>query len=233
MGAPSQELDHPALDSFDVQAYLRSVTQGGAKRPCLLCGTPHAVQMHSYIQRLVRCPDGRNHQIVIVSIICETAKQAGRQYTKRILPSFVIPECTIRLDLVIQLMEKLAAGDAPVDYDQAYALVGSACERTIDRHLGWARRVLAATVLEAIELLATLAPFGVLPEVSVGVAGLPQLHLTLANLNAARRSAHGAAARPITVICCVHFRYVYERARSPLRISSDQVLRSGCWFDTS
>ena len=155
--------------------------------------------MHSYIQRLVRCPDGRNHQIVIVSIICETAKQAGRQYTKRILPSFVIPECTIRLDLVIQLMEKLAAGDAPVDYDQAYALVGSACERTIDRHLGWARRLLAATVLEAIELLATLAPFGVLPEVSVGVAGLPQLHLTLANLNAARRSAHGAAARPITV----------------------------------
>ena len=188
--------------------------------------------MHSYIRRLVRCADGVNHEIVIVSIICGAAKKQGRQYTKRILPGFVIPECNIRLDLVVQLLEKLVADDA-VDYDQAYVLVGSACERTIDRHLGWARRLLAATVLDAIELLATLAPFGVLPEVSVGVAGLPQLHLTLANLNAARRSAHGATARPITVVCCVHFRYVYERARSPLRISSDQALRNGCWFDTS
>ena len=209
------------------------MTQAGAQRPCLLCGRAHAVQIHAYLRRLVRCADGVNHQIVIVSIICETAKQAGRQYTKRMLPSFVIPECNIRLDLVVQLMERLADEEAAVDYDQAYALVGSASERSIDRHLGWARRLMAATVLQAVEVLAALAPFGVLPEVSVGSAALAQLHLTLANLNAARRSAHGAVARPITVICCVHFRYVYERARSPLEISSDQVLRRGCWFDTS
>lgn len=232
MGAPSQELDHPALDSFDVQAYLRSVTQGGVQRPCLLCGREHAVRIHSYLRRLVRCADGVNHEIVIVSIVCETAKQAGSQYTKRILPSFVIPECNIRLDLVVRLIEQLAE-DEGVNYDQAYALVGSACERTIDRHLDWARRLMAATVLEALELLATLAPFGVLPEVPVGAAALVQLHLTLATLNAARRSAHGATAKPITVICCVHYRYVYERARSPLQISSDQALRNGCWFDTS
>lgn len=191
------------------------------------------MQIHAYLRRLVRCADGRNHQIDIVSIICETAKQAGSQYTKRMLPSFVIPECNIRLDLVVQLMEKLADEEAPVDYDQAYALVGSACERTIDRHLDWARRLTAATVLEAVELLATLAPFGVLPSVPLGAAALGQLALTLGTLNAARRSAHGAAAKPITVICCVHFRYVYERARSPLAISSDQALRNGCWFDTS
>ena len=198
-----------------------------------MCGTAHAVQIHAYLRRLVRCADGVNHRIAIVSIICERAKQAGSQYTKRILPEFVIPECNIRLDLVVQLMEQLADDDDEVDYDQAYALVGSACERTIDRHLDWARRLMAATVLEAIEVLATLAPFGVLPEVPLGVAALAQLHLTLATLDAARRSAHGATAKPITVICCVHFRYVYERARSPLSISSDQVLRSGCWFDTS
>lgn len=208
------------------------MTEAGAQRPCLLCGTAHAVQIHSYLRRLVRCADGVNHQIVIVSIICETAKQAGSQYTKRILPSFVIPECNIRLDLVVQLMERLAEDDE-VDYDQAYALVGSACERTIDRHLDWARRLTAATVLEAVELLATLTPFGVLPEVPLGAAALGQLALTLGALNAARRSAHGAAAKPITVICCVHFRYVYERARSPLSIPSDQALRNGCWFDTS
>lgn len=194
------------------------------------------MQIHAYLRRLVRCADGRNHQIDIVSIICETAKQAGSQYTKRILPSFVIPECNIRLDLVVQLMEQMAddeVGDDEVDYDRAYALVGSACELTIDRHLGWARRLMAATVLEAVELLASLAPFGVLPEVPLGAAALAQLALTLAALNTARRSAHGASAKPITVICCVHFRYVYERARSPLSIPSDQALRNGCWFDTS
>ena len=207
------------------------MAEGAATRPCLLCGVLHPVRIHSYCPRLVRCADGLNRQIVIVSIFCETAKQAGRPYTKRILPSFVIPECNIRLDLVVQLME--AAGTDAVSYDQAYVLVGSACERTIDRHLYWARRLIAATVLEAIELLATLAPFGVLPEVQVGADRLVQLRLTLAKLNAARRSAHGGVAGTITVICCVHFRYVYERARSRLQIPSDQVLRNGCWFDTS
>ena len=209
------------------------MTQAGAQRPCLLCGKAHAVQIHAYPRRLVRCADGVNHQIGIVSIICETAKQAGSQYTKRILPSFVIPECNLRLDLVVQLMEHLGDDEEGVDYDQAYALVGSACERTIDRHLDWARRLTAATALEAVEVLATLAPFGVLPEIPNGAGALGQLALTLGALNAARRSAHGASAKPITVICCVHFRYGYERARSPLAISSDQALRNGCWFDTS
>lgn len=210
------------------------MTQEAAERPCLLCGEPHAVQIHSYCRRLVRCADGQNHQVQIVSIICERAKQEGRQYTKRILPPFVIPECNIRLDLVLALLAKHRSATAAVDYDQAYALVGSASERTIDRHLRWAWRLVAATALSVIEVLATLAPFGVVPEAPLGVSELRQLERALVELDAARRSAHGGvAAGKVTVICCVHFRYVYERARSPLQISTDQVLRSGCWFDTS
>ena len=45
----------------------------------------------------MRCADGRNHELVIVSLICQEAKQQHKQYTKRMLPWFVIPECNIRL----------------------------------------------------------------------------------------------------------------------------------------
>ena len=64
--------------------------------------------IHCYCKRLVRCTDGSNHQHLIVVIICERAQRAGAQYTKRMLPWFVIPECNIRLDLGAR-----AAGAAP------------------------------------------------------------------------------------------------------------------------
>ena len=53
----------------------------------------------------MRCADGRNHELVIVSLICEEAKRQHKQYTKRMLPWFVIPECNIRLDLVLNLLK--------------------------------------------------------------------------------------------------------------------------------
>ena len=53
----------------------------------------------------MRCADGRNHELVIVSLICQEAKQQHKQYTKRMLPWFVIPECNIRLDLVLNLLK--------------------------------------------------------------------------------------------------------------------------------
>ena len=91
--------------------------------------------IHCYCERLVRCTDGSNHQHLIVVIICERAREAGTQYTKRMLPWFVIPECNIRLDLVLELWKKHpTAGSARA---HAYAVIGSACERTIARHLLW------------------------------------------------------------------------------------------------
>ena len=53
----------------------------------------------------MRCADGRNHELVIVSLICQEAKQQHKQYTKRMLPWFVIPECNIRLDLMLNLLK--------------------------------------------------------------------------------------------------------------------------------
>ena len=39
----------------------------------------------------MRGTDGRNHELGIVSLICAEAKRQGKQYTKRMLPWFVIP----------------------------------------------------------------------------------------------------------------------------------------------
>ena len=129
---PTRELGHPKLAGFDVQAYLAAVTRAAAGRPCLLCGNRHTPRIHAWCERLVRCADGRNHELVIVSLICEEAKQRHKQYTKRMLPWFVIPECNIRLDLVLNLLKleerDLGSGSA-LAYEQADAVIGSACQR--------------------------------------------------------------------------------------------------------
>ena len=129
--------------------------------------------IHCYCERLVRCTDGSNHQHLIVVIICERAREAGTQYTKRMLPWFVIPECNIRLDLVLELRKKHpTAGSARA---HGYAVIGSACERTIARHLLWVDDTIAAMLLEVNEWVAELAPFTALPPVRVGEDALAQL----------------------------------------------------------
>ena len=108
---------------------------------------------------------------MIVSLICQNAKQQHKQYTKRILPWFVIPECNMRFDLVLNLLkleEQAPRGGRALDYAQADAVIGSACERTAARHMQWARRLVADTKLEASELVVELAPFTPLPGVHVG-----------------------------------------------------------------
>ena len=235
---PTRELAHPKLAGFDVQAYLATVTRAARQRSCLLCGRRHEPRIHAWYERLVRCADGRNHQLVIVSLICEQAKRQGKQYTKRMLPSFVIPECNIRLDLAVnllQLVERHPGSGMKLAYKHGAGVIGSVSERTIARHLGWVRRLIAASVLEASELLAELAPFAALPEVRAGGGGLAELQrylmaLAIARGRAVGRSAGGAV---LGVIGCLHLRYVVVRARNPVAFPLNQVLRHGFWFDTS
>ena len=55
--------------------------------PCLLCGQLHELKILSYPARKVRQPDTcANATIIIVVVVCATAKERGTQYSKRILP---------------------------------------------------------------------------------------------------------------------------------------------------
>lgn len=235
---PTRELAHPKLAGFDVQAYLATVTEAARQRSCLLCGDRHEPRIHAWCGRLVRCADGRNHELLIVSLICETARRQGKQYTKRMLPWFVIPECNIRLDLVVHLLklvERHPGVGMRLAYEHGAGVIGSVSERTIARHLGWVRRLIAASVLAASELLAELAPFAALPEVRAGGGGLAELHRYLVALAIAGRRAvgRGAVGAVPGVIGCLHLRYVVVRARNPLAPPLNRVLRYRLWFDTS
>ena len=211
------------------------MTAAARQRPCLLCGSCHEPRIHAWCGRLVRCADGSNHELVIVSLICAEAKRQRKQYTKRMLPWFVIPECNIRLDLavnLVKLVERHPGAGMRLAYEHGAGVIGSISERTIARHLEWARRLTAASVLEASELVAELAPFAALPEVRVGAGGLAELHRYLMALALARRRSQGRGA-VLGVIGCLHLRYVVVRARSPVALPLNQVLRYRLWFDTS
>ena len=198
------------------------------------------MRIHAWCERLVRCADGRNHRILILSCICEEARRQGKQYTKRMLPWFVIPECNIRLDLVINLHKLVARHPKGPEvgmklaYERAAGVIGSVSEHTITRHPEWVRYLIAASTLAASELLVELAPFAALPEVRAGGGGLAELRRYLMALALARRRAVGRGADAVLgVIGCLHLSYVVVRARRPVALPLNQILRNRLWFDTS
>ena len=78
---------------------------------------------------------------------------------------------------LLQLVERDPGAGLRLVYEQADTVIGSVSERTITRHLGRVRRLIAARVLEAAsELLAELTPFAALAEVRAGCGGLAELH---------------------------------------------------------
>ena len=214
------------------------MTGAAARHPCLLCGGVHEVRIHAWCERLVRCADGRNRRILILSCICEKARRQGKQYTKRMLPWFVIPECNIRLDLVLNLHRLVARHPKGPEvgmklaYERAAGVIGSVSEHTITRHLEWVGHLITASTMEAGELVAELAAFAALPEVRAGGSGLAELHRYLMALALARRRAQGRGA-VLGVIGCLHLRYVVVRARTPVALPLNQILRFWLWFDTS
>jgi hypothetical protein len=108
------------------------------KNKCPLCSQLHRMYIHDYVGRLIR--DRNTHtnvEIVICVIICPNAKREGKQYTKRMLPPFVIPECNISLENVLCMFN--AMPDGSIRYGLASELLGTICERTIRRHYRMAR----------------------------------------------------------------------------------------------
>ena len=68
-----------------------------------------------------------------------------------------------------------------------------------------------------------------------GGGGLAELQRYLMALAMARGRAvgRGAVGAALTVIGCLHLRYMVVRARNPVALPLNQVLRYRLWFDTS
>lgn len=94
----------------------------------------HGLRIHARLGRKIRTDEEQNTEILIVSVYCGQARKEGRQYTKRILPVFVIPRCTITLENVLRYVSKHSEHE-DIDYDEASYLLGSYDPRTIRRHI--------------------------------------------------------------------------------------------------
>jgi len=215
-----------------LQEFLRELIDRYRHAPCVLCGEVHPLQVHCYPKRKIRNPqEGTNQSILIVSIICERAEQLGRQYTKRMLPEFAIPECNIRHDRVLVLVADLQG--ERIDYSLAGELLGTVCERTILRHVQAMRRMIGEALVEAAVLLATLLSFGVLPDAKVGESSYGRLVRLVGQLNEAARKMAGERGKPVTEGACTHRVYCYRRSRKKLSVSLSLVFKSLLIFDTS
>jgi hypothetical protein len=180
--------------------------------------------------RLVRTGEERNSKIFILAIYCLRAKRQGRQYTKRLLPPFVIPECNITLDNVLRYLE--AHPGQPIDYDAASAALGSYDERTLKRHiLAGVETIRRAGVL-AGELLAFLSAYAHLPSMKVGDTELGNLGVLCGELHEVAQKVSGGPTRAVAHAVFVHLVYVHSKCRKRLATALNRVFREVAFTDT-
>ena len=170
-------------------------------------------------------------RIRVVSIICMTAKETGRQYSKRILPPFVIPYCQIIRDGVFAYLRRYP--DGSLVYAVGLELLGAWDRRTVRRHLGRAVELIGRGCLQVAQLLSGLAAYASLPQPPLGQPPLQELEELAREADRAGRRAGGGTARPIPAVVYVHLVDVFERTRRPLSIPLTYALRMVVVPDTS
>ena len=169
--------------------------------------------------------------IRIVSIICRAAKEAGRQYSKRILPPFVIPYCQIVRVGVLEYLRRYP--DGSLVYAIGLELLGAWDRRTVRRHVAQALRLIGAACLGLAQLLSGLAAYASLPEPRLGQSAAEDLEDLAREADRVGRRAGGASAAQIPAVVYVHLVDVFERSRRPLSISLTYALRVLVVPDTS
>jgi hypothetical protein len=163
-----------------------------------LCGEVHPLYVHGYPQRRYRDPGtGENVRIRVVSVICPHARAAGKQYTLRLLPDFLIPCCVIRLDRVV---EAVAQDPSGTDIEETCRLLGCIDERTARSHLKRMNRAIETAVVHLAERRAMAPELGELPETTPDEGSLARLMALYRNETEAAQRAGG----DITVISLGH-----------------------------
>jgi len=152
-----------------------------------MCGKVHPLYVHGYPYRHYRDPaGGGNVRIRIVSVLCPQARSEGNQYTRRLLPDFIIPRCIIRLDRVLEVVERDPVG---ADIEGTCRILGCVDERTARNHLKRMNLAVETTVLHLAERRATTPELGELPETTPDEVSLTRLKtLYRSEVEAAQRA---------------------------------------------
>jgi hypothetical protein len=227
-------LDYFQASTYTTSSFVTFLRGYFKENICLLCAGIHRLYIHDYVGRLVRnAATCENEEIVVCVIICHVAKRAGKQYTKRMLPPFVISECNISLENVFEMYK--AMPDGRIDYDSASKLLGTVCVKTMRRHYLMVVAYTGAAVSFLAEYLALTAPFLSQP----GQPPYEDLFILLALMIRAvcdsevKRSGKQHTLPPPTLF--LHPVYVFEKSRTAAKGKKPLNLVSGIrfYFDTS
>ena len=196
--------------------------------------------------RIHACPDriiinsdnGKNENIAILVIVCEIAKQRGDQYTKRMLPAFVIPECNVMLSNVMKYIKQCP--QERINYAKAQMILGIWDHRTIRKHILRGRQIMEETNRELTQVLCGLPSFACLPEQKPGAGRHERLAATVDEIESAITRMHGADRQQVSAIGYVHVVYMFHRVRNPVKVSENftaqplgHVLNNLAFNDTS
>lgn len=200
--------------------------------PCPLCGAVHALRIHDRLWRKVRSPEeGENIEVTIVSIICDAAKEAGKQYSKRILPPFVIPYCQIGRQGVLAYLQRFP--DGRVVYGAGLAMLGARDIRTIRRHIALGLASIASAALQVARLLSELPAYATIPQHRLGESPGEYLEELAKEMHRAGQRAGGEGASRVPPIVYTHLASAVERSPRPLATPLTCVLRAAVFHDTS
>jgi len=218
--------------TYDRQDFQALVVRFLSRHPCPLCGEVHELRVHAYFGRKVRDPESmENEEITIFSIYCGRAKTQGDQYTKRILPPFVIWGCSIMLCRVLVYLEQNP--QQKINYAQAQIILGAKDPRTIRKHIVEGREIVERTTLELTGVLSQGGWFAGVPEVKPGTGVSERVGQTVEEVQTGGRRMHGEAGEQTPAIVYVLLVYAFERARNPLRTPLDHVTSDLVFHDTS
>ena len=159
-----------------------------------MCGELHTLRIHGYPLRCVRNGDRQgNEAIRVVVIRCENARAAGKPYTMRLLPEFLVPGCVIRLDRLEETYEARRNGEPN---DRLCELLGCLDDRTLRRHLKRYGEAIEKVAIELAERRAMSPELGDLPQTTPDTLSVDRLErLWQAELLASQR--RGEALPPI------------------------------------
>ena len=190
------------------------------------------MRIHAFLWRKVRSPEsGENTDITIVSILCRTAKRRGKQYTKRLLPPFVIPFCQIAREGVLAYLRRFP--DGRMIYRIGSAMLGARDPRTIRRHLSMAAAEIGKAVLILATVLSGVPAYASVAQRRLGQSDCAYLEDLGEQTHRAGRRARGGSVPRIPAMAYVHLASVFSRCSSPLAPPLSCVLKAVVFHDTS
>ena len=180
--------------------------------PCPLCGLIHEVRIHGYFIRKVRDPESRDEEkIRIFGLFCAIAKERNDQYTKRILPPFVTPECNIMLSSVMVYLSENP--QERINYAKAQIALGADDRRTMRRHIQMGWRMMDATTAGLTRILAEQMGFADVRPLKPGVGVYQRLSATVQEVEATVERMQGGGSEHAGECEYVHVVYAYQRTR--------------------